>query len=76
MKKYVTPYGTLIVIKDSYLLEKTYSSLESLFMKQDSLFKKVEDIGFEVKDYKIFIGNKDGEIKKYSLHLDLDFIIL
>ena len=44
-------------------------------MKQDSLFKKVEDIGFEVKDYKIFIGNKDGEIKKYSLHLDLDFII-
>ena len=57
MKKYVTPYGTLIIDKDRYILEKTYATIENLLSKQDSLFKKIEDIGFEIKDYKKY--NKD-----------------
>ena len=68
MRKYTTPYGTIIIIDDNYTLEKTYSSLEALITKQDRLFKKI-------KDYRMFIGSPNRKKQKYTIRIDLEYLL-
>ena len=75
MRKYTTPYGTIIIIDDNYTLEKTYSSLEALITKQDRLFKKIKDLSFKIKDYRMFIGSPNRKKQKYTIRVDLEYLL-
>ena len=75
MRKYTTPYGTIIIINNNYILEKTYYSLEALITKQDKLFKKIKDLSFKIKNYKMFIGNPNRKKQKYTIRVDLEYLL-
>jgi hypothetical protein len=75
MRKYTTPYGTIIIINSNYILEKTYYSLEALINKQDKLFKKIKDLSFKIKDYKMFISSPNHKKQKYTIRIDLEYLL-